>query len=370
MPFDWTTVGQPPAASELEVTIMGPGFGESIVIHVGDGEWVIVDSCNEPGQHRPAPLNYLEALGINASTAVTTVVATHWDQDHVKGIGDVIETCSAAKFSCASAFLEDEFQNYIEVMSIGPQDRGAKDIQKAFNALSDSGRVATPAFAGLTLLRRVSSVDTQTVRAELRVLSPSEREYHLFLQEIASSMPPIREALRVAVARTPNLASVVLALQWEDCDVLLGADMERREEIDRGWNAVISTAQSLALRKSGLVKIPHHGSVNAHQDGMWNALLIKMPIATIVPFGKGVGASRPPTERDVVRVRSKASELLITAPHNRTTQTDRDAGITRSFRESGIRTSSVSKTIGLVRFRRNVGESWNKTLLGPAFQVP
>jgi hypothetical protein len=299
------------------------------------------------------------------------VVATHWDQDHVKGIGDIIEACHSAKFVCASVFLKEEFQTYIEVMSIGTQDRGAKDILKAFNALHNSGRIPMPAMAGSILLRRVSDLAAQGVRAELRALSPSDREFQLFLQELGSEIPAVRQALRVAVARTPNLASVVLALQWEDCDVLLGADMERRAELDRGWNAVVTKAQDLGLRKSGLVKIPHHGSVTAHHDGMWNMLLVKEPTATIVPFGKGVGASRPPTDRDVARIRSKSSELFITAPHStKPIPPAQDPGVTRSLRDGGIRTAALSKTMGLVRFRRTAGNKWAKTLLGAAFQVP
>src|SRR5580692_2452947 len=102
---------------------MGPGYGESIVIHVGGNEWIIVDSCKDYGQGRPAPLQYLEAIGVNAAAAVKIVAATHWDQDHVKGIGEVIATCKAAEFVCGKAFVRDEFQDYIEVYSIGAQDR-------------------------------------------------------------------------------------------------------------------------------------------------------------------------------------------------------------------------------------------------------
>src|SRR5947209_2078343 len=34
-----------PGADELELTVFGGGFGESICVHVGGGSWVIVDSC-------------------------------------------------------------------------------------------------------------------------------------------------------------------------------------------------------------------------------------------------------------------------------------------------------------------------------------
>ena len=36
---------QRPATNEVEISLFGPGYGECIVIHVGENEWVIVDSC-------------------------------------------------------------------------------------------------------------------------------------------------------------------------------------------------------------------------------------------------------------------------------------------------------------------------------------
>ena len=34
-----------PAIDEIEVSIIGSGFGECILLHLTENEWVIVDSC-------------------------------------------------------------------------------------------------------------------------------------------------------------------------------------------------------------------------------------------------------------------------------------------------------------------------------------
>jgi hypothetical protein len=60
----------PPEIDELEVSLFGPGFGESIVLHLGDGKWIIVDSCLRPGYELPAPLTYLIQLGIDVDYEV------------------------------------------------------------------------------------------------------------------------------------------------------------------------------------------------------------------------------------------------------------------------------------------------------------
>ena len=45
-----------PERSEIEVSLFGPGYGESIVLHLGENLWLIVDSCLDPLTRDPAPL--------------------------------------------------------------------------------------------------------------------------------------------------------------------------------------------------------------------------------------------------------------------------------------------------------------------------
>ena len=34
-----------PRRDEVEVTLFGPGYGESVVVHAGVDDWLVVDSC-------------------------------------------------------------------------------------------------------------------------------------------------------------------------------------------------------------------------------------------------------------------------------------------------------------------------------------
>jgi hypothetical protein len=60
-----------PEADELEITLLGPGTGESVVLHLGDNRWMIVDSFEEDGL--PAARSYLD--GIQVEPEVTGQVA-------------------------------------------------------------------------------------------------------------------------------------------------------------------------------------------------------------------------------------------------------------------------------------------------------
>ena len=92
-----------PERSEIEVSLFGPGYGESIVLHLGENLWLIVDSCLDPLTGDPAPLTYLHHLHIDLATAVRWVVATHWHDDHIRGLGRIMHVCKAAEFVCSAA---------------------------------------------------------------------------------------------------------------------------------------------------------------------------------------------------------------------------------------------------------------------------
>ena len=91
-----------PKCDQIEVTLFGPGYGECILLHIGNGNWVIVDSCFDE-QKEPAALTYLCDLGSNPAEVVRLIVATHWHDDHIRGMGKLVEVCNNATFCCASA---------------------------------------------------------------------------------------------------------------------------------------------------------------------------------------------------------------------------------------------------------------------------
>ncbi|WP_373507633.1 hypothetical protein [Thiocapsa sp.] len=49
----------PPSPDEIEVSILGPGFGECVLIHPGAGRWLIIDSCIDATTKRPVLMSAL-----------------------------------------------------------------------------------------------------------------------------------------------------------------------------------------------------------------------------------------------------------------------------------------------------------------------
>jgi len=101
----------PPKHDEIEVSVFGPGYGECILIHAGDNEWIIVDSCIDSVSREPAAMQYLKGIGVNSNEAVKFIIASHWHDDHIRGMSSIVNSCQNAKFVCPSAMLSEEVRD-------------------------------------------------------------------------------------------------------------------------------------------------------------------------------------------------------------------------------------------------------------------
>src|SRR5581483_2986596 len=145
---------------------------------------------------------------------------------------------------------------------------------------------------GRSLAPRHANVGTvlhtwHALGCQVMALSPSDAEYSDFMAKLPDLFPRHGESKRAATTGDRNEVCVVVHVKWQNFSVLLGADMTVTAARDRGWSAVIAEHHEQRLPKSCVVKIPHHGSHNAHYEPMWNDALESSPVAVITPFGRG-----------------------------------------------------------------------------------
>jgi len=126
----------PPQPDEIELSAFGPAYGESLLVHLGEGEWMIVDSCKK-GDRLPV-LDHLAAMGVDAA-AVKLVVATHWHDDHVRGISEVVTACPNARFACSGVLCADELVQAIASIPparLGHMTSGVKEMRAVFEVVA------------------------------------------------------------------------------------------------------------------------------------------------------------------------------------------------------------------------------------------
>ena len=157
-----------PNPGEIELSLFGPGYGECVLIHVPEGNWIIVDSCIDSASKNPAALEYLESIGVDPSVSVKLVVATHWHDDHIRGLSKVVEACKQADLCFSSSLHNKEFIQLSETVSGRSFLTGTSGIDEFHHSLLKIlSREKTPIFAG------EGSLIWRNPHCQVHALSPS-----------------------------------------------------------------------------------------------------------------------------------------------------------------------------------------------------
>ena len=317
-------VGVAPREDEVEVTLLGPGYGESIVVHIGQGSWIVVDSCiNDSGE--PQALEYLVALGVKPDDAVGLIVATHWHDDHIRGMATLVKVCRKAKFFCSAALRQDEFLSAIHALDGRGSfagTSGVREIHTVFSSLVERGRQPRFALADQRFYRDGGS--------EIWSLSPHNDEFVRFLRSIGTLFPGEGQTKTRIPDVSPNHVAVVLWMQVHDIVVLLGADLE-----SKGWVRIVES-QGRPEQRATAFKVPHHGAASAYESSVWRELLEPNPVALLTPWQRG--GHTLPTQEDMRSILSETENAYLTSSVDRKVRPPRrDRAIERSIREANIR---------------------------------
>ena len=333
----------PPEADEIEVSVVGPGYGECILVHIGNDKWVIIDSCLD-NRRRATALEYLHSLGSIPSKAVCLIVATHWHDDHIRGMGELVEACGDAIFCCAAALGQEEYLAALAALEKRPataKGSGLRELYRVFSLLTERSATCTYAVPNRVILSQGDCT--------IRSLSPSDRSFDRFLQQIGQLIPLGSEAKKRIPPLTPNEAAVALLVSVGSTTILLGADLERR-----GWLELLDDYIDSDSSPS-VFKVPHHGSKDAHEDRVWTEILVKDPIAALTPWR--LGGRELPTQDDARRILSFSNRAYVTTSRADTAGVSRRRGnnmVDRTIRESGARIRTVGLASGMIRLRKKV----------------
>ena len=347
-----------PDDDQIEVTLLGRGIGESCVVHLGGGEWMIVDSFLDKGV--PAARRYLDGIKVPPDS-VKILVVTHFHRDHYRGIDALHRYYSQARLMITDALLTEDFLAlYFDRGEPGPLGKLPETVIRATDrmlpkALVDTverakGRTIGEYTTGLFGLK-VASKAWNGVLTQMMALSPTGAAVLQSSSEIAAALKTGRTAV-TSQLKNDNRCSVVLHLEAQGAVGLLCADLVA-DAPAYGWQAILDEPVNKNLPPAQLVKAPHHGSKGAHHDGMWEKLVDGDPAIVVAPYW----SKALPRETDAARMCGRG-RLWQAAPSKG-----------YYYNDAGMRISLPVET-GIVRARRRVGgEKWEIATAGAAFRV-
>jgi beta-lactamase superfamily II metal-dependent hydrolase len=347
--------GSPPARDEFEVTLLGPGYGEAVIIHLGENRWILVDSCLDPENGEPASSRYLRGIGVDLGN-VCAIVASHWHDDHVAGLSNLVQNCPKATFYLSGVFSDKEAKAFLAAYSgtiaIG-QTAGTKEL---FKVVSSHGN---PVFAYQRTILHEENIRGRIAR--VLAFSPTQTAQVQTLARWASYIPATNIPVNHAPSLSPNLEAVVMHVDFGNDAVLLGSDLENHGTF--GWAEIIADAICSRQRKASIYKVAHHGSATAELPKIWTQLLLATPIAAITPFNNGV--VHLPNPSDKKRIRGTTPNAYLSS--DATKRPKIPSALMKRMTDISKNLSPRNAGFGAIRVRkRDTAAHWNVSLFGAA----
>lgn len=370
-----TLLARPPGPNELEISLFGPGYGEGIVVHLGAGDWIAVDSC-VGADHKSVTAKYLKEIGVPVKTAVRKIVATHWHDDHIRGLSELVREFESAELIVSGSIGERQFLRLVETVKKNSKmnTTGADEWNGIIETLTER-RTHKPSnfrpprcvIGESPIFVRPANPSNGTVACEVTCLSPSSESFLLARSEFEEMFPKAGSAKKRLVPRNPNHTSVVLWIRCGNVRLLLGADLQNTGSPNSGWTAIVQST----LRPSGLAdvfKVPHHGSVNGHNDDVWKKMIVSGSAAMVAPLIKGDNSL--PTPADLSRIKANAGTCLITALPVRKRVKFGNKVVAKTVSQVTKAIRNVPLSSGHIRLRNLPGQPWSVGLFGTAQIVP
>lgn len=358
---------QPPKPDNLEITVFGPSYGESIVLYIPSIGWGVIDSCkfklNEKNVN--LPLDYLTGVLHPHYPQLAFVILTHPHEDHYKGLDEIIKMYpGGVKRVCwYSGDGIRELKKYICQQRVAGRTV-LPGFPEVLNTMQDSPQKGCQT-------RRLSELTTiaETPLSKLVALSPSSLNIKMYVEKLFKAIPVVGEPVRPMNDNEHNLISTTLFLKFGKLQAIFGSDLENTNDKSSGWNAIVHNNDCPELW-TNFVKIAHHGSINGYNSKVWEEhCKYNKPIAAITPFLNG-NIYLP--DSDLINIlKDNVSKLFLTSFPKYQTKISR-------YYKKDIERSIVSRTrnfkiieypdeAGFVRFRFNSdGELLENMTVPPA----
>ncbi|OXB07364.1 hypothetical protein B0A81_11475 [Flavobacterium plurextorum] len=303
-----------PKKNEVEITLIGTGggYGECILIKLGESDWLIVDSCINPETKEPLPIEYLKSIGVDFTNQVKQVICTHWHDDHIKGMSRILELCPNADFSPTRVNDIPKFLQFIgfdEKINSQRGFRSTEEFSKCLKILNKRTKKNIARRLNADTVIYQGKIDATFF--EIYAISPSESVVTNFDKEIGNLIEIVAKKKRTVIHKKPNETSVAILVKFLDQRIILGGDLEVGTDPNEGWLDVLNNVKVIDHIKAQLFKLPHHGSENGYDIRIFEKLIEKNSILKLTPWNHG---SKLPTGEMIDNYTVHSSEIFITSP--------------------------------------------------------
>lgn len=263
---------------DFHLFLLGPGYGESILLRVPPAHWVVVDCfrwrpSNGPG--RTPALDLLRSVGAR----VDGIFLTHPHDDHAPGLSRIVEFAPEAWVGCCEPL-------WLEPPPTGWGDD--PDLERTYQRDCTATALAAIHFAWRSPDRRWD------------LTAGSSRKIG---EAVVTVLYPDDEARRRTGITDLNQSSSPLLVEWHNLRLVLGADLPARE-----WRRVAAHTQ---VNRHHALKVSHHASRGSVTDVLTPDTPSRLWIAT--PWNRKTKLPRFEDGEGVSEILRQVHELNLTA---------------------------------------------------------
>jgi hypothetical protein len=334
----------------------GGGYGESIIVHLGNGDWIVIDSCLDPNSRECLPLNFLKERKIEL-TSIKLIICTHWHDDHIGGLSKLLENCTEAKFSLARVNDLRKFLNFVSLDFEMEKSVASNSSTVEFNRCLEIAQKRKMTIKYASCDRFLYSTKLGDLDIDVYSLSPSDKSSELFDKEISRLITEFGNINRKLPKYSPNDRSVVILIKFGKDVALFGADLEVKDDPNLGWHDIVENSEiAKKFDKAKYFKIPHHGSENGYHETIWDHLVDKHPIGTLTPWNKN---NKLPKEEMILKYKTLTSKLFITSASTLDGRKPkkRDNKVEKVIKEFNSTLREIKFKYGLVSVEFEIGKS-------------
>lgn len=291
---------------DIKIVVFGRGNGESILVEAEDKHWIVVDSFINPISKEPAALTYLYGLGLDPREVLKTIIITHFHEDHIRGMSEIIKKAHPNASICfPDALTTNEAINYyvaLDVLNGYESISKVREMISVLDYLEQNERYPIRINQNKLIFENNSHVIT--------ALSPSDYDSYLANKKFIHEVTNTPKCSFSASKENPNHFCIAISIQNKNSGkcILLGGDLEVCDNSNSGWTSALASIKAPSKRSIEIFKIPHHGSDTAYHIDTWENYVIDDALAMLTTFA----SSALPREEYIEIFKKYTSSLLCT----------------------------------------------------------